>query len=364
MSKMSVKARIAFVLATLIIVVYFSVQVLTVLKFIPSTYTVSVFGLSCVLLFIPPFLVLIADIVEKHRLEKQAFAQIEQLASQLQKTLAKERESQSLLQQASREVQQESSILESTGRQLADRASDQAASLEEINSSTLELNAQASQNYELATKATKGSEQMSRQAQASSEQMQRFSNTMEELGSSIESVTKITSLIGEIAAQTRMLAINASIEAARAGVHGAGFAVVAQEVQELAVQTSELAEEITRVVSTSEEKVNSGRRLLGDTRGSLKEIFKTTQSVVEMMQMIRQAAEEQSKGIRQVNQSLETLNQVTIENARYADVNAKSSSQLSQQADGLLEATRQLCLWEGDSNEFSFSESLATEKER
>ena len=107
------------------------------------------------MLFIPPFLVLIADIVEKQRLEKQAFAQIEQLASQLQKTLAKERESQSLLQQASREVQQESSILESTGRQLADRASDQAASLEEISSSTLELNAQASQNYELAAKATK-----------------------------------------------------------------------------------------------------------------------------------------------------------------------------------------------------------------
>ena len=55
MSKMSVRARIAFVLATLIIFVYFSVQVLTVLKFIPSTYAVSVFGLSCVLLFIPRF---------------------------------------------------------------------------------------------------------------------------------------------------------------------------------------------------------------------------------------------------------------------------------------------------------------------
>ena len=349
MSKMSVRARIAFVLATLIIVVYFSVQVLTVLKFIPSTYAVSVFGLSCVLLFIPPFLVLIADIVEKQRLEKQAFAQIEQLASQLQKTLAKERESQSLLQQASREVQQESSILESTGRQLADRASDQAASLEEISSSTLELNAQASQNYELAAKATKGSDQMSRQVQVSSEQMQRFSTTMEELRSSIESVTRMTSLIGEIAAQTRMLAINASIEAARAGVHGTGFAVVAQEVRELAVQTSELAEEISRVVSTSEEKVSSGRRLLGDTRGSLKEIFRTTESVVEMMQMICQATEQQLQGIRQVNQSLETLNQLTIENARYADVNAKSSSQLSQQADDLLEATRQLRMWEGDS---------------
>ena len=68
-----------------------------------------------------------------------------------------------------------------------------------------------------------------------------------------------------------------------------------------------------------------------------------------MMQMICQAAEEQSQGIRQVNQSLEALNQVAIENTHYADVNARLSSQLSQQTDELLEATRQLCLWEGDS---------------
>ena len=80
--------------------------------------------------------------------------------------------------------------------------------------------------------------------------------------------------------------------------------------------------------------------------------------------MIHQAAEEQSQGIRQVNQSLETLNQLTIENARYADVNAKSSSQLSQQAEELLEATCQLRLWSEDVTALSVSESSTTEAER
>jgi hypothetical protein len=61
---------------------------------------------------------------------------------------------------------------------------------------------------------------------------------------------------------------------------------------------------------------------------------------------------------------LEVLNQVKIENVRYSDVNAKSSSQLSQQADESLEVTRQLLLWEGDSTEFSLSGSSATEEER
>lgn len=287
-----------------------------------------------------------------------------QMAESMCQMVAQLNSTQQHLEYSSYQVQQESSLLESTGQQLADCASDQAASLEEISSSAVELNAQASQNYELATKASEKSEQMSLQAQAGSEQMQRVFNTMEELGSSIENVTQITSLIGEIATQTRMLAINASIEAARAGVHGAGFAVVAQEVQELATQTSELAEEITKVVSTSVGHVNSGGRILSETRGSLEEIFATTQATVEMMQMICQAAQEQSQGLRQVNQSLEELNQVTIENAHHSDVNAKSSSQLSQQAEELLEATRRLRLWSEDATTLSVSESSTTAVDR
>jgi len=258
---------------------------------------------------------------------------------------------------SSRQVQQESSVLESTGRQLAEQSSTQAASLEEISSSMVELNAQTKHNHELSTQASSRSQQMSRQAQASSEQMQRFSKMMAEIESSTENVTQITSLISEIAAQTRMLAINASIEAARAGVHGAGFAVVAQEVQELSAQTAESAEEIARVVGASVEKVQSGRKTLSEAQGSLEEIFGTTESVAEMMQMIRHAAEEQSQGIRQVNQALEELNQMTMENAQFSEVNAKSSSQLSKQAEELLAVVHQFRLWEEEEEEES--ESLA-----
>ena len=72
---------------------------------------------------------------------------------------------------SSRQVQQESSVLESTGRQLAEQSSTQAASLEEISSSMLELNAQTKHNHELSASASRESEQMSRQAQSSSEQV-------------------------------------------------------------------------------------------------------------------------------------------------------------------------------------------------
>ncbi|MEC7220805.1 MAG: hypothetical protein VXW29_10415, partial [SAR324 cluster bacterium] len=48
----------------------------------------------------------------------------------------------------------------------------------------------------------------------------------------------------------------------------------------------------------------------------------------------------------QVNQALEELNQMTMENAQYSEVNAKSSSQLSQQAEELLKVVHQFRLWE------------------
>jgi hypothetical protein len=47
-----------------------------------------------------------------------------------------------------------------------------------------------------------------------------------------------------------------------------------------------------------------------------------------------------------VNQALEELNQMTMENAQFSEVNAKSSSQLSKQAEELLEVVHQFRLWE------------------
>jgi methyl-accepting chemotaxis protein len=105
-------------------------------------------------------------------------------------------------------------------------------------------------------------------------------------------------------------------------------------------------EEIARVVAASVENVQSGRKILGEAQGSLEEIFGKTESVAETMQMSCHAAEEQSQGIRQVSQALEELNQMTMKNTQFSEVNAKSNSQLSQQADELLEVVHQFCLWE------------------
>ena len=236
---------------------------------------------------------------------------------------------------ASCQVQQESGTLEGASTQLAEKASSQAAALEQISSSAAELAAQTGGNREMASKASEVSHQMRDNARLGGERMKRFAGTMDEIQSSTQNITQITVVISEIAAQTRMLAINASIEAARAGAHGAGFAVVAQEVQQLAAQTAESAEQITHLINKSVQKVEGGRQMMQEAQRSLEQIFASAETTAEMMHALRQAADEQAEGIQQVNQALEELNQLTMSNAQLSETNAKSSEQLAAQAEEL-----------------------------
>ena len=62
-------------------------------------------------------------------------------------------------------------------------------------------------------------------------------------------------------------------------------------------------------------------------------------------------------GICQVTQALEELNQMTMENVEFSEVNAKSSSQLSQQADELREVVHQFRVLEKE----ALSETISVE---
>ncbi|MCD9025906.1 methyl-accepting chemotaxis protein [Cohnella silvisoli] len=75
---------------------------------------------------------------------------------------------------------------------------------------------------------------------------------------------KIIQLIAELADQCNLLAVNATIEAARAGVQGKGFGVVADEIRTLADRTKHSASQITGLIKSMTEAVQSAASLVGE----------------------------------------------------------------------------------------------------
>jgi methyl-accepting chemotaxis protein len=308
-------------------------------------------------------------------------ATIEEIASQMEKLFATVEEVSSSINEmsvASQQIAENVEILSSSTEVTASSIIQLDASIKEI-----EENAERTSNLseEAARDAQQGKEAVDETLDginAVREIVDRASGAIQDLGSQSKAIGKILTVIDEIADQTSLLALNAAIIAAQAGEHGKGFAVVADEIRQLAERTAVSTREIATIIGNlqngTQEAVQAMRagseRVHQEVERSkvagtaLDKIRSSTTKATEQVRSIVRATQEQSRGSRQITDSINQVASMLGQIATAIKQQTDGTKQLARAAEAMKEIASQGKLSTGEQAKGSRQINTSMEKIR
>ncbi|MCF9000195.1 methyl-accepting chemotaxis protein [Acinetobacter nectaris] len=249
--------------------------------------------------------------------------------------------------------------LAESSKQQSDEISSASKAINEIVVSIGEVSTNATESTEVAKRsveiASSGADVVNRSMHGMDtirEQIQETSKRIKRLGESSQEIGNIVSLINDIADQTNILALNAAIQASMAGEAGRGFAVVADEVQRLAERSASATKQIEGLVRTIQADTNEavismehttsevvrGANLAKDAGVALGEIQTVSTSLAQLIGNISSAAQLQSVSATQIADTMNVVQEITVQTTSATFDTARSVSELANMAESLRES--------------------------
>jgi methyl-accepting chemotaxis protein len=245
----------------------------------------------------------------------------------------------SSLSESSARIQGASNELASGSQSIASGAVEQAASIEEISAAATQIQSMTAQTVDHTTSASGTVVESNQSIVVVNAKLQDMVTSMQEMTSASDRISKIIKVIDEIAFQTNILALNAAVEAARAGEAGLGFAVVADEVRNLSQKCSQAAQDTTALIEQSIAKSREGSSNLEKVSQAVERVTDLSTQVKTLIDGVREAGQDQSRGILQISTGVREMETVTQAAAASAEENAAASEQLrteSASMDGIV----------------------------
>lgn len=236
--------------------------------------------------------------------------------------------------QAKEVAQSAAQVADSNGT-LSHAIQEQAAALEETAAAMEEITAQVQQSADQASESRLLAEKTSQGVASGAQAMQESIAAMHGISEVSSKISGIVTLIDSIAFQTNLLALNAAVEAARAGEHGRGFAVVAGEVRALAGKSAEAAQDIKRLIDETTLRIQQGTEQVQHTGEVMSSIIDQVGQMSALIGEIATNAQEQAKGLAQMNDAVTAIDKTTQESAALVEENASLAEYLGEVAQAL-----------------------------
>ena len=228
--------------------------------------------------------------------------------------------------------------LSDASNNLSHSSNKQAASLEETAAALEEITSNIHTNTEASVKMAQLAEDVTVSANSGENLANQTAQAMDEINTKVSSINEAIEIIDQIAFQTNILSLNAAVEAATAGEAGKGFAVVAQEVRNLASRSAEAAKEIKNIVEEAANKANQGKAISDNMILGYKELNTNINDTIQMINEVSNSSKEQERGIVQINDAVNTLDQATQQNAQVADQISNMAGNISDMSNSLVTA--------------------------